>query len=144
MKHKGCIVDFSVQRNRELMRAYRSVLSKKSHFDFKNDYNEVVNHPCSRFWVSEERATVVVSALLKGHYALDSMHPLKREMFLEIFKRFMEIYEENPNRSIPDIVFEVVNSSAPKFYMTPRTAMMYIYSIKKNHHPKRNIPFYRT
>ena len=66
MKHPGSCSEFSAQRNAELLRAYRNVLSKKSYFNVNSDFNMVVNEPCSRFWISEERAMIVVSAMLRG------------------------------------------------------------------------------
>ena len=134
MKHPGCTIAFSHQRNTELLRAFRHACKTKGFINIAEVSLMTVNSPCSRFWVSEERAAVVVADLLKGRPVLDSMLPLKREMFQEIFHRVLAILDNEPHRSIPDIVFEVVNSPAPKFYIEPRSAMEYIYKIKKGHY----------
>lgn len=134
MKHQGCIIAFARQRNSELLRAFRHACRVKGFINIAEVSVMTVNSPCSRFWVSEERAAVVVSDLLKGRPVLETMRPLKREMFQEIFNRFLAIYESEPQRPLPDIVFEVVNSPAPKFYIEPRSAMEYIYKIKKGHY----------
>lgn len=136
MKHQGNTSDFTHKRNHELMRAFRQVLAKKHYFNIKKDFEQVVNMPCSRFWVSEERATAVISAILRGQPILDTMRPTKREMFLEIYSRVQEKQKEFPEMPLCDIVFFVVNSPAPKFYMKPKHASDTIYKIKRGHYKK--------
>lgn len=136
MKHRGNTSDFTHKRNRELMRAFRQVLSQKKYFNIKKDFEQVVNMPCSRFWVSEERATAVISAMLRGQPILDTMRPTKREMFLEIYHRVEEKQKEFPDMPLCDIVFFVVNSPAPKFYMKPKHASDTMYKIKRGHYKK--------
>ena len=131
MKYHGCILEFTHERNDELMRAFRQVVSQRAYIDITEVSNLIVNMPCSRFWVSEERAMVVVAALIKGRPVLDTMRPTKREMFQEIFIRVTELRKKHPKSPLFDLVMEVVNSPAPKFYMRPRCAMEIIYKIKK-------------
>ena len=136
MKHPGNTSYFTHKRNRELKRAFRQVLSHKKYFNIKKDFELVVNMPCSRFWVSEERATAVISSMLRGRPILDTMRPTKREMFLEIFRRVEEKQKEFPDMPLCDIVFFVVNSPAPKFYMKPKHASDTMYKIKRGHFKK--------
>lgn len=119
------------------MKAFREAIGKRSFLYIKEISEDVVNMPCSRFWVSEERAMVVVAALLKGIPILDAMRPTKREMFQEIYNRVIELQKQIPNTSIFELVLKAVNSPAPKFYMTPRSAMETIYKIKKGFYKKR-------
>lgn len=131
MKYHGCILEFTHQRNDELMRAFRKAIATRNFIDISEISQAVVNTPCSRFWVSEERAMVVVSALLKGRPVLNTMRPTKREMFQEIFSRVLELRKRHPDMPLFDVIMDVVNSPAPKFYMRPRCAMEIIYKIKK-------------
>lgn len=137
MKYRGCILEFTHQRNDELMRAFREALDKRPFIDISEVSEVVVNMPCSRFWVSEERAMVVVSAILKGKPVLDTMRPTKREMFQEIYNRVCRLRQQQPDAPLFDLVMDVVNSPAPKFYMTPRSAMETIYKIKKGFYEKQ-------
>lgn len=136
MKYHGCILEFTDERNRELMRVFREALAERSYIDITEISEVIVNQPCSRFWVSEERAMVVVAALIKGKPVLEAMRPTKREMFQEIFQRVMELQKELPNASLFELILKVVNSPAPKFYMRPRCAMEIIYKIKKGYYAK--------
>lgn len=73
----------------------------------------------------------VVTALMKGKLVLNAMRPTKREMFQEIYSRVLVLQKEFPDKSLFEVVMKSVNSPAPKFYMTPRSAMETIYKIKK-------------
>lgn len=137
MKYHGCILEFKDERNDELMRAFRETINKRTFIDITEISEEVVNMPCSRFWVSEERAMVVVAALIKGKPVLDAMRPTKREMFQEIYNRVLALQKHFPKASMFELVLKAVNSSAPKFYMTPRSAMETIYKIKKGFYEKQ-------
>lgn len=131
MKYHGCILEFTEERNRELMRVFKQLIDESAFIDIAQISQALVNSPCARFWVSEERATVVVQAIIKGKPVLDGMRPTKREMFLEIYQRVMGLRRKCPNETLFNLVLRVVNSPAPKFYMRPRCAMEIIYKIKK-------------
>lgn len=136
MKYHGCILEFTDKRNEELMKAFRDAINQRDFIDITEISQQIVNVPCSRFWVSEERAMVVVQAIIKGKPVLDTMRPTKREMFQEIHRRVMELREEDKDTPLFNLVMKVVNSPAPKFYMRPRCAMEIIYKIKKGHYDK--------
>lgn len=142
MKHTGCILDFTEQRNAELLAAYRLILSQVRHINIRDVSERVVAMPCSRFWVSEERAAIVCGAMLKGEGALSQMRPTKQAMFREIFRRMQVLRERNPEATVNELVRRVVNSTAPCFYMQPRCAMEIIYKIKKGEEEERRAPFY--
>lgn len=137
MKYHGCILEFTDERNGELMRAFREAIGRRSFIDVTEVSEEIVNMPCSRFWVSEERATVVVTAIAKGKPILNAMRPTKREMFKEIYRRVLALRKDQPEASLFDLVLKAVNSPAPKFYMTPRSAMETIYKIKNGFYEHR-------
>jgi hypothetical protein len=131
MKYHGCVLEFTEQRNSELMQAYRRAIAGSSRIDIAEVSVAVVNTPCSRFWVSEERAMVVVNAIEKGKDCMRRFRATKREMFEEIHRRVVAMRERHPRMSMSEVVFRVVNSPAPKFYMRPRCAMEIIYKLRK-------------
>ncbi len=137
MKYHGCILEFTDERNDELMRVFREAIASRPFNNIEELSEVIVNSPCSRFWVSEERAMVVVTALIKGLPVLRSMRPTKREMFQEIYKRVMKLRKVHPKTYIYELVIKVVNSPAPKFYMTPRSGMDKIYKIKNGFYEKQ-------
>ena len=136
MKYYGSILDFTQERNQELMRVYQEKLSKAGYIVMPKIFEQVANSPCSRFWVSEERAAIVISTLLAGK-VVPNMRRNKREMFDEIFHRFLSAREQYPEKSIYALAIMVVNQPAPKFYMTPRTVGELIYRIKNGWYDKQ-------
>ena len=122
-------MDFTRQRNRDILRAYRQQLAKASYIVMPEIFQRVADSPASRFWVSEERAAVVVSRMLVGK-PFSRMRRNKREMFEEIFRRFLVLREQYPDKSVYELTSIVVNQPAPKFYLTARTVGEFIYRIK--------------
>lgn len=131
VKHFGSSLEFTRERNRELLRAFRRECAKVSHVRLREIGIRVVNSPAPRFWVSEYRAMVVCSQLARGIPVLDTMRPTKREMFTEIYRRVCDLKRRQPNRPLIDLASEVVNSPAPKFYMEPSSALERLFKIRR-------------
>lgn len=136
MKYFGSIMDFTAQRNDDIMRVYRKHLQNARFIIMPDIFELVANSPASRFWVSEERAAIVVSAMLAGR-PLPRMRSNKREMFEEIYRRFTLEKEKYPQKSLFEIVSHIVHQPAPKFYFTPRTIGELIYRIKNGWYDKQ-------
>lgn len=136
MKYYGSILDFTEERNQELLRVYHEQLSAAGYIIMPQIFELVANSPCSRFWVSEERAAIVISSML-AKKPLPNMRQNKREMFEEIFRRFLELRRQHPDKSIYELAISVVHQPAPRFYMTPRTVGELIYRIKNGWYDKQ-------
>ena len=93
-------------------------------------YDEIVEMPASRFWVSEPRAAAVVGRMLRGCDFSD-MFSERRRMYEEITRRVREIMDSEPGLSISSAVFRVVNSEAPRFYISAYTARSIIYRMNR-------------
>ena len=133
MKHNGCILEFTEERNGELMRVYRELINECRYVSIPELSRRIVSTPCSRFWVSEERATVVCAALMRGDKSvLKGMRRTKREMYEEIYRRVLIEKMVNPQAKVAQLVSRIVYSPAPCFYMQARSAMEAIYRIKRN------------
>ena len=129
MKYFGSILEFTRARNADLMRAYRETLAEASIIVMPVIFELVAESPASRFWVSEERAAIVISTMAAGK-PMPRMRRNKREMFEEIYRRFIIMKQEFPDKSVYELVTNIVNQPAPKFYLTPRTVGDFIYRIK--------------
>lgn len=129
MKYFGSILEFTRERNEDLIRVYREKLSEASIIVMPVIFELVAQSPSSRFWVSEERAAIVISAMAAGR-PMPRMRKNKREMFEEIFRRFVVMHEQQPDKSVYELVALIVNQPAPKFYLTARTVGEFIYRIK--------------
>lgn len=130
------------------MRAYRrevEVMLAVGHKVTRDElFERIVTLPASRFWVSEQRATVVVGTMCREarergctpRYwnALRSMHPSKRRMYEEIYRRYLLFKEDHHAKSIYWCVSSVVRQRAPEFYITPDSAKVIFYRIKNRYH----------
>lgn len=136
MKPHGSHYEYEEQRNDNLMECYHELLTSAQFVRMPDIYSKVVNMPSRRFWVSEERAAIVVSAMMRGD-SLDRMRPLKREMYNEIYSRAMELRDKHPKMPISQLVAQVVEQPAPKFYLTPGSAKVLICKIRKEWYYQR-------
>ena len=118
------------------MRAYHELIKSAQYILMPEIYRKVVNMPSRRFWISEGRAAIVISAMMKGD-TLENMGPLKREMYNEIYSRVIKLREKKPDLPIIQLVEMVVEQPAPKFYLTPGSAKVLICKIRKEWYFRR-------
>ena len=137
MKHIGSFFEYEQQRNDDLIRAFKKDIETCKVIRMPEVWQRVANSPASRFWVSEERAAIVIAQMMKGDN-LEKMRPLKREMYLEIYKRVKKILDAKPNTTVLNACIAAVNSPAPKFYMTPKSVKETVYKIKRKWYENRN------
>lgn len=130
MKSFGSVLAFTQERNDALLKAYREQVSTTRVVRLNEIGEKIVNSPSPRFWVSEERAAAVVSAIMRGKPVLKMMRPTKRAMFEEIHRRVVALKVQHPDWHLCRLVFEVVNSPAPKFYMEASSALERLFKIR--------------
>ncbi len=137
MKSEGSIFEYEEQRNKDLMRAYKECLCEAKYIVLGDIYEQVVNKPAERFWVSERRAAIVVSNMLNNR-PVGKMRQNKREMFEEIFRRVKERMKEFPEESVYNLTIDVVGEPAPKFYLTPGSAKAIINKCERGWYEERS------
>ena len=79
MKHKGAVMEYSMERMNDLMRAYDEYISSCDYIRMPEVYKVIVNMPSRRFWVSDIRAALVVSVMMRGENDLSGMRPLRKK-----------------------------------------------------------------
>ncbi len=131
MKKIGSVSEFGPARDEELWRAYRSAIANSGVVTMDELYSMAAASPSSRFWVSERRASEVMGMILRG-ISLCFMTPMRQEMFREIFNRFIAYRRKHPDSSIYEATFHAVNSPAPKFYLTSKSAKVIICRFRRN------------
>ena len=136
MKNFGSVFEYEQERNNNLLRLYHQLISEVRYICSEEIYRKMSNSPSDRFWVSEERALIVVLQIMKGDTLL-GMGKNKRDMFFEIYRRAMAMKERCPNLSLTKIVFRVVRQPAPKFYLTEGSIKVIISKIKSKWYERR-------
>ena len=136
----GSNFEYERDRNNDLMRAYREQLDIMYHAEepicLPTLYRRVAEMPSKRFWVSEKRAAIVVSKMQRGDN-LKTMRQMSREMFGEIYRRFVQLKKKCPHLKDDDIITIVCNQPAPKFYLTPQSVKVIICKIKRGWYEER-------
>lgn len=136
MKNKGCGFEYAEERDNDLMRAYIEQIDSCGEIFLPSIFKRVVKMPSKRFWVSCERASIVIAEMVRGN-KLTSMRPTKRAMFEEIYRRVMNLKRMHPEKTISQLVFDVIQEPAPQFYLTPGSAKVIVCKIRKTWHKKR-------
>lgn len=131
MKKIGSVAEFGRQRNEELMAAFHAAMRDPGLRSLDDMFKAAAKAPASRFWVSERRATEVVSAMMRG-VPLERMTPKRRDMYKELYRRALLYIKEKPGCSLYDAVFAAVNSPAPEFYLTPKSARVILYRFRRS------------
>ena len=114
MKHKGSKFVYEDERDKDIMRAYHEQLASCDTIVLSDIFRKVVEMPSVRFWVSEERAAVVIGSMLRGD-KLEKMRPNAREMYFEIYKRVVCEREKYPDKSIAEIVLHVIRQRGGRY-----------------------------
>ena len=133
MKKSGSISEFIEQRDRELAAAFREILLSAD-IPLSEMFAAAAKRPCSRFWVGESRAFRVIKEMLEGHTSTQmgsAMLVKKQEMYGEILRRVKERLRADSGCSLEQAVHEAVNSPAPEFYITEKSARVIIYRIRR-------------
>lgn len=130
MRKKGSEFEFKAERDRAICLAYRQALRAVESIYMPEVMSAVVRQPCERFYVSEERAAIVVSSMMRDPSSISGMRGERQRMFGEIYRRVMELRAQRPRRSLASMIREVVNSPAPEFYISPRYAQNLISKTK--------------
>lgn len=131
MKKRNSTSEFGKERNRFLLQAFRESIAAQSKIAIKNAFKEATEAPPPRFWVSEARAAAVLGKMLAGEDPTADMNLEKREMYQELYARFLELRELYPEASIAELTFRVVNDEAPRSYISWQRARMIIYEEKR-------------
>lgn len=130
MKFKGSSCDFTQERDADLLRVYREIISERDNYSLSEIEKKILQSPSRRFWVSEGRAYRVILDLLKGK-SIDHMIPTRKAMFLEIFRRFQIYSEEHPSLTKMEIIWHICNEEAPSFYLTEYSIHVILCRVRK-------------
>lgn len=131
MKQPGTKIEYSEERVRDLMRVHDEYIDTCKHIRMTELYKTIVDKPSKRFWVSETRCALVVSAMIRGEDILDSMWPTKKEMFQELYNRVVVLKKLYPDKTMIELCTMAIYQEAPKFYLSPGTAKVMISKYKK-------------
>ena len=130
MKHKGSRCDFTKERDADILRAYKEIISVRDNIGLLEIERRLLQSPSKRFWVSVDRAYNVILNMLNGK-SISNMNSQKRAMFQEIFRRYKIYSKEHPSLTKMDVIWRVCNQEAPSFYLTPKSLHVILHRVRK-------------
>lgn len=127
MRKKGSVCDFTLSRNEELKSCFFRLLSSPDFRFVKDTFAFLANSPASRFYVSESRAVeVILRHIRTGEWGIKPGP--RRQMYMDIERLASVLMSLSPGMDFCDAVYEVVNSPAPSFYLTPDSCRVILYA----------------
>lgn len=126
MKKKGNVCEYTQERDEALCREFRRCIGEAKFINLPEIFRKVASAPAGRYYVSEQRAFLVISQW-KSSGRLQVNSPMRRRMFEDIAREAERRRRANSGMSLYDAIFETVNSPAPSFYLTPGSARTIIY-----------------
>lgn len=138
MKHRGCVFEYTQERDEDMRRVYSHIVNQCEHIDLQEVFKKLVNMPSKRFWVTPDRAAIVIHSMMRGG-ALGNMRPMKKEMFQELYRIVMGLKEKYPKASMQELCSMAVLMPAPKFYLTVGSAIVIWHKAKKNRRKSRRL-----
>lgn len=124
-------MEYAKERMDDLLTTYDRCIERAKFIRMNDIYAEVAKMPAKRFWVSDIRASLVVSALIRGENPLKTMWKNKKEMYTEIYRRVKELAKSRPKLSVLELCSIVVMQPAPSFYLTPGSTKVMICKARK-------------
>lgn len=140
-KHVGSRFTYQDLFEEDLMNNYRRIC--KEHLDrygricTTTVMRELVNSPARRFYTTEERARDIVNGIAAGR-TYPKMKGMTREMYLEIYSRFLPLRRARPDASTIELVCEICDQPAPRFYLTPASAAVKLCKIRTRERRRRS------
>lgn len=134
MRKEGDVFAFTEQRDRDLLSAYQRQISRQlqlyGRINATGLIQKVINSTASRYWVSSERACVVINKLERGE-SIGYMKPDKMRFYNELYKEFCAYREKHAGMPKKHIVEIVITYPAPCFGISPRVANNIIRKMKR-------------
>lgn len=137
MKNFGCVSECSAERAADLLKAYFDYIESVDFIRMEDVFNSIVDLPARRFYVSPSRAAVVLSKMDVGD-DISYMRKNKRDMFIEIHRRYKALLSAKPHMRPADIIRCVVEQPAPKFYISPISAKIIILKARKEWYKEKS------
>lgn len=139
MKQKGDSSILGPLRDKELIKAFRRLAAAETGSISSDIYKAVVMQPCSRFWISEHRAAIMLSKLFNGYDVHSIEMPSRREMYAEIFRRAQILRSQRPDICYLDMAYIIINQPAPQFYMTYKSAIVILNNYRRRRRHRRRL-----
>lgn len=128
MKKRNAKCDYIAQRNEDLKKEFIARLGKTDFRRIDDIFPCLAQIPARRFYITEERALILLNQYERNGAWPAAMNKRRIMMMEEIRSRVKALMLKRPKLSLRDAVYEVVNSTAPNYYLTPRSIRTITYA----------------
>ena len=129
MKKKNSKCDYTQHRNEKLMAEFKARIGCGDGSTIDSIFPLIARDAkAPRFYINEDRAYSLIRNFKKSGRWPDNMTANKRRMICDILERVERTMAFRRNITLKDAVYEVVNSEAPSFYLTPRSIRTMLYA----------------
>lgn len=104
-------------------RAMEELGSLAQHLTLRFIISKALSYPTPRFYVSEEWCMKLLRYYKKNGCLPSKVRDMTAEQFYDILDRYKEVKRENVLMDDIDVMAIVVNSEAPRIYMSPDRAI---------------------
>lgn len=126
-------LDFKKERDEDFINAYNDVVKshgKQAPYILKDKLiEETILHPAKRFYVSHEQASRIIMKMIAGKKT-GIRNTIKAEMYQTILSKIREL-QRNSRKSVSSLLSEVIDSPAPRFYISKESASILYYTLIK-------------
>lgn len=101
----------------------------------ENAYLKTLNSPAPSFFASERLAITYVHSKENGRTI--KLDKLNREKYEEIYRRYLIKREQHPHLSVRDIIYNIIYSPAPRFYIGLKRAKQIINRMRHENYRRK-------
>ncbi|MDR1525155.1 MAG: hypothetical protein LBS79_07895 [Tannerella sp.] len=126
---------FKKERDKDFFAVCESIRKEHgtTYISSENIVKKAIYHEAESFYLNTKVYSRIINKIRCG--ALDKMrNPIKKIMYLEIWKRYLHIKRENPSFSMTDCARVISAQPAPRFYMNEKSALNLYYDLIKAKH----------
>jgi len=105
--------------------------NRPNYVSVENIASGAVLKEAQSFYLNTEIYARIINKVRCG-YLSGVKNSLKRQMYVEIHKRYIRIKRENPTFNAMDCARIIAEQKAPRFYISPRHAVNLYYRLLKN------------
>lgn len=132
MYFKPCCCEYIAERNLALVNLFRDLVKANPLFDIDAICGEITRAPAPRFFISEDRALLVISLYMQcGVWPGKSR--LRHRLYADLLERVRSLLAAGDADDLEDAVYMAVQQPAPSFYLTQQTIRTNIFrTLRKN------------
>lgn len=122
---------YQKERDKDFFEVCESI-RKENHPDYisaENIVSRAIEKEAQSFYLNIEIYARIINKVRRG--CLSLRNEVKKELYLELWKRHIQIKRQNPEFNSMDCARVIAEQKAPRFYISPGSAVNLYYKLLK-------------